>query len=206
MLIQISTHMHVHKYAYARMHTHAELTPAGVEQAKTLQQGDAGRVGSSIELVVASSLTRAIQTADLVFPSQLCACPRVSLDVWREVSGLLVNAKRRTRTELQDTHKSWNFDHLENEEDVLWTPEALESQTACAHRAYLALKWAWQRPEEHIGIVAHGGTHLNQLSQYNTSSHARTLGHGSQAVRYAHTPSCISSHASPLIFTLFSSV
>jgi len=155
----------------------AELTPAGIDQAKTLQQGAAGTVRSSIQLVVASSLTRAIQTADLVFPDRLSGCPRVSLDQWREVSGLLVNAQRRTRTELRRTHTSWDFDNLESENDMLWKPEALENTSACAHRAYLALQWAWQRPEERIAIVAHGG---NTHKSINTRQSCACM-YGSEA-------------------------
>ena len=58
----------------------ASLTPAGVDQAKTLHESVPESVQQNIELVVASSLTRAIQTADLVFPPQeRSKCPRVSL-------------------------------------------------------------------------------------------------------------------------------
>ena len=65
----------------------ARLTGVGVSQAASLQKAVPTSVHQSIQLVVASSLSRAIQTADLVFPPDLSDCPRVSLDVWREVSG-----------------------------------------------------------------------------------------------------------------------
>lgn len=130
-------------------------------------------------------------------------CARVcAQDLWREVSGLLANAKRsccvlfsiklcfcavlyaaqvamrlaalrllplssdflcrgwlrrQTREELRLENKDWNFDELETQQDVLWTAEGLEDASACAHRAYQALCWAWQREEDCIAIVAHGG-------------------------------------------------
>jgi broad specificity phosphatase PhoE len=65
----------------------ARLTGVGVSQAASLQKAVPTSVHQSIQLVVASSLSRAIQTADLVFPPDLSDCPRVSLDLWREVSG-----------------------------------------------------------------------------------------------------------------------
>lgn len=135
----------------------AKLTGVGVEQAKSLHAALPKTVLHSIQLVVASSLTRAIQTADIVFPAHTIKTPRISLEVWREVSGLLLNAHRQTRAELRQAHKDWNFDEVETEDDVLWTPEALEDASACAERAYQALCWAWEREEECIGIVAHGG-------------------------------------------------
>lgn len=143
----------------------ATLTPAGVDQARQLHQSLPPSLHQSVQLVVASSLTRAIQTADIVFPQQLSRCRRISLDLWREVSGLLVNAKRQTREQLRAAHAEWDFDQLEANEDELWTEDKLEDAAACAHRAYLALDWAWQRPEETICIVAHGGILSYALSE-----------------------------------------
>ena len=138
----------------------ASLTPMGMEQAQNLARNIPPHVHEGIQLVVASPLTRALHTADIVFPRdhprRQADCPRVSLDLWREVSGLLINAQRRTRTELRQANTHWNFDCLE-EQDGLWTPDRLEDTTSCAHRGYLALKWAWERPEDCIAIVAHGG-------------------------------------------------
>ena len=138
----------------------ASLTPMGMEQAQNLARNIPPHVQESIQLVVASPLTRALHTADIVFPRdhprRQADCPRVSLDLWREVSGLLINAQRRTRTELRQANTHWNFDCLE-EQDGLWTPDRLEDTSSCAQRGYLALKWAWERPEDCIAIVAHGG-------------------------------------------------
>ena len=82
-----------------------------------------------VELVVASSLSRAIQTADLVYPTTTVnnndgkPVRRISLEQLREVNGDLLNAKRRRKSELESDFEHWDFDELDGEEDSLWQPE-----------------------------------------------------------------------------------
>ena len=103
-----------------------------------------------IDLVVASCLSRTIDTADLVFPpyhvdddddqdnEPLPAPRRISIDKFREVNGNLLNGKRRTKSELIARNPNWNFDSLETEDDELWTPE-MEKYEDCAERGYRGL-------------------------------------------------------------------
>ena len=132
----------------------AALTETGIEQAT----GASKHSIRGVELIVASSLSRAIDTADIIFPPGEGgqAATRVSRDEFREISGWLLNAKRRTRSELSGRNPAWDFSGLHSEEDEMWTAD-LEKEAACAERAYLGLKWLWDRPEQHAAVVAHGG-------------------------------------------------
>ena len=90
-----------------------------------------------IDLVVASCLSRTMDTADLVFP-QTKAIRRISMETFREVNGNLLNGKRRTKSELIERHPNWNFDSLPSEEDPTWTPE-MEKYEDTAERGYQGL-------------------------------------------------------------------
>lgn len=131
----------------------ARLTEIGKEQAQAARL--ANDVSESIQLVVSSTLSRAIETADHVIPPSSSSHERISLDIFREVSGDMLNAKRRTRTELSARFPAWSFDAVA-EEDGLWTPE-MENLDDAAERGYLGLKWLLERPEENILLVSHGG-------------------------------------------------
>jgi broad specificity phosphatase PhoE len=133
----------------------APLTEIGKEQAKSaaIDTNISSSITKAIELVVASSLSRAIQTADLVYPT---SCPRISLEQFREVHGDLLCAKRRTRQELQTDFAAWNFEQLDGDDDAVWTPE-MEAYEAAAERGYQGLRCLMNRPEESILLVSHGG-------------------------------------------------
>lgn len=134
-------------------------------------QAQAARLSSewaaSIQLVVSSSLSRALETADHVHPplsvsSTSWPLPkhnvrRVSHEHFREVSGDLLNCKRRTKSELAASFPHWDLTELVDEEDALWTP-IMEDLGAAAERGYLGLKWLMEDcPEEKILLVSHGG-------------------------------------------------
>ena len=130
----------------------ADLTELGRSQVKSV---DSSRSG--VELVVASCLSRALETAALAFPQKCDAkATFVCLDNLREINGLLLNAKRRTRTELAAKFPTCCFDSLPGELDEAWTP-TLEPEADCAQRGYASLLWLARRPERTIAVVAHGG-------------------------------------------------
>jgi len=135
----------------------ADLTDLGHLQAKQCHkdyfvQKGAGNNSDNplgIDLVVASCLSRTIDTADLVFPPYTSSTTskdeqplppprRISIDKFREVNGNLLNGKRRTKSELIARNPNWNFDSLETEDDELWTPE-IEKYEDCAERGYRGL-------------------------------------------------------------------
>jgi broad specificity phosphatase PhoE len=130
----------------------ADLTGLGKVQAESVERPD--HLSSQVQLVVSSPLSRALETADLVHSASECSS-RVCVESWREVNGNLLNAQRRTVTELNQKFPQWNFDEIA-ETDELWTPES-EEFDACAERGYQGLCWLMERPEECILLVAHGG-------------------------------------------------
>ena len=102
----------------------APLTDKGKNQAKSVQLDT-----SNFNLVASSPLSRALQTADGIYPppSSSSTVKRVCCEHFREVNGDLLNAKRRSRSELKQLFPDWNFEEI-SEEDTLWTPtmEAVE--------------------------------------------------------------------------------
>uniref|UniRef100_A0A7S4AUM3 Phosphoglycerate mutase (2,3-diphosphoglycerate-dependent) n=1 Tax=Pseudo-nitzschia australis TaxID=44445 RepID=A0A7S4AUM3_9STRA len=136
----------------------ADLTDLGKEQANRCYEAHFSSSASSssssnnrnknnplgIDLVVASCLSRTMDTADLVFPhyenddTKDAAPRRISIDNFREVNGNLLNGKRRTKSELLARHPNWNFDSLLTEHDESWTPE-MEEFEAAAERGYRGL-------------------------------------------------------------------
>ncbi len=143
----------------------AALTPLGVEQAlhgrKKYQH-----LLKDVDLVVSSPLSRALKTADLIvcperginsFSDEDIYHPkRICVEELREINGWLLNAKRRTKTELQSLfHQRWHFDLLV-ENDEVWTEE-LEKYEDCSERGYQALLWLLRRTEDKVLVVSHGG-------------------------------------------------
>jgi len=144
----------------------AALTEEGRRQARAARL--AASLAAPIQLVVSSSLSRALETADHVHPPSTAPTTRhtrVCCEHFREINGDMLNAKRRTKSELAASFPDWNWDELESEEDSLWTP-ILEEQDAAAERGYLGLRWLMERPEDHIVLVSHGGILRHMMSQH----------------------------------------
>jgi broad specificity phosphatase PhoE len=136
----------------------ADLTDLGRRQAKqcrddhfsvrddnnNIANNNSNRLG--IDLVIGSSLSRTMDTADLVFPPHNNninnikdeQIPRISLEYFREVNGHFLNGKRRNKKELNSKFPHWNFDSLTTEEDESWTPD-IEKYEDVAERGYLGL-------------------------------------------------------------------
>jgi broad specificity phosphatase PhoE len=76
---------------------------------------------------------------------------------WREINGKLLNAKRRSITELSTLFPHWNGELIETEHDDTWKPDELETREACRQRGYEGLHWILKRPERKILLVCHGG-------------------------------------------------
>jgi len=106
-----------------------------------------------IEMVVSSPFSRALKTADLVH--QRGDIKRVCIEDFREINGKSLNAKRRTRSELEDLYPHWNFDCIPMK-DESWTEE-LEDKDECANRGYNGLLWIAKQPERKVMVACHGG-------------------------------------------------
>lgn len=128
----------------------APLTELGQEQARSVTLPH-----ELVQAVVSSPLSRALHTADLACPTNTVAT-RICHEPFREINGWLLNAQRRTKSELQARFPHWSFDELSTEHDVLWT-DTLEAQEECAQRGQLGLRYLHDRPESSLLLVCHGG-------------------------------------------------
>lgn len=155
----------------------ADLTRLGREQARrrsaelmfhnSNKNNNKDNCLPSLDLVVSSPLSRALETADLIHPPPPTAAAattttttpkRVVFEAFREVNGDLLCAKRRSKTELQEKFPAWDFDDLRSEDDDSWTPSHIEKFEDAAKRGYQGLCWLMERDETSILLVSHGGT------------------------------------------------
>lgn len=131
------------------------LTTFGENQAILLNQQYFSDLGGEktkpfFDLIVSSPLSRALQTANLVFPpnpssqQQQQPPPRLCYENWREIHGIYHNAQRRNRSELNQLFADWDFQLLLGEQDPLWKSDTLESIPECRERGYQALCWLLQ--------------------------------------------------------------
>ena len=123
----------------------ADLTDVGRAQARSARAPD-------VQLVVASPLSRAVETASLMYPGREIVC----VEELREWCGQLVNSKRRTASQLKERFPFVDVSQL-NEHDERWDSEVLEEEASVARRGMAALSWLSRRPENNIAVVAHGG-------------------------------------------------
>lgn len=144
----------------------SELTELGRRQAKDVYANFAKswEKNTPFDVVIASPLSRCLQTADHAAPPQQFP-NRICHEHFREINGLLLNAKRRTRTELEALYQHWDLQHITDEHDVYWTEE-LENTEECRNRGYQGLHWIMQRPEQRMLLVCHGGILLYTMTQH----------------------------------------
>jgi broad specificity phosphatase PhoE len=140
----------------------APLTDLGKSQARSAAQLESFKSAKeTVDLVVSSPLSRALDTADLCFPAQDTPLSRgrLCLENIREINGWLVNAKRKPRSELCDAYGGWDFADLVDEDDTMWASwgNRLEDDESTRRRAYESMMWLWSRAEQDIALVAHGG-------------------------------------------------
>jgi broad specificity phosphatase PhoE len=142
----------------------APLTDVGIKQAKGLSSANRRSISKTdtlpeIDLIVSSPLSRAIDTAMLVFPKKCEEVPFICNENIRERNGWLLNAKRMKSSELTKKYPGVDFSYLETEEDVLWDEKELESAGDCAERGRKTLDFIWERraTNKHVVLAAHGG-------------------------------------------------
>lgn len=133
----------------------ANLTPAGKRSAQEIGEALQSKL-NGVDLAVSSPHSRSIDTADFVLP--LSIKRRVIREEWREISGLLQNARRLPRSELQKKYGHWDASEIPHEFDTLWGPDELEEKVNCAERGYQGLMYIWEKSQcEEVVISAHGG-------------------------------------------------
>jgi broad specificity phosphatase PhoE len=131
----------------------ADLTDLGRAQAQQVHAMHQHAL-SSLDAVISSPLSRALHTADLAAPH---VSIRVVDEAFREINGILLNAKRRSKSELTRLFPTWSLEGVEREHDGDWTAHELEDKQACGERGYHGLVGLVRRDEKRMLLVAHGG-------------------------------------------------
>lgn len=146
-------------------HVDTALSARGRAQARELAaQGAAGGRPRSddVELIVTSTLSRAVHTAVLVFPREEgYVRPILCLDELREFAGPPTSEQRHRASEMVPHFvESMGLDASDvdvssvPEEDALWQPAEEPGKSAFA-RADRALAYLMQRPERVVACVGH---------------------------------------------------
>ena len=155
--------------AHLRPHD-ARLTPAGEEQCAALR---AATTALRPELIVASPLTRALQTATLCFGPQLTqleasGVPLVALEDIRETCNYACDG-RRPISQIAAEFPRVDFGGCPDDEDSLWARYEAQygnqmsygkhRESAHLHsislRSRRAFSWLGARPEKEIVLVSH---------------------------------------------------
>jgi len=140
----------------------SRLTTKGEADAVALGERlrSSGHPATQADVIISSPLSRALKTADLALPG---ISKRIVREEWREISGLLLNAKRLSRSTLAKEHPHWCFSGLEDDGDVYFDPNNLEDTSVCAERAYKGLAYILEEfHEKEVVVSCHGGI-LNYL-------------------------------------------
>lgn len=151
---------------YQRPHD-AYLTQQGVEQCAALQ---AATCELRPELVVASPLTRTVQTATLCFDPQRAAsgAPLLALEAVRETVNFLCDGRRPIST-IRAEFDHVDFAHCTADEDAVWAKYEARHGSATAYTGHResadlpavaarwqsAASWLAARPEREIVLVSH---------------------------------------------------
>lgn len=136
------------------------LVQQGMQQAITVRERVSDVINKS-ELVVASPLTRCLQTAHLVFfpgsaYNQADPTPIVCVEQVREAYGMHYPDKRREKSILQ---KHWPFVHFDpamTDKDEKWSDSSRETLDDVIGRVSEFFQWVVQRRETNIFVVSHG--------------------------------------------------
>jgi broad specificity phosphatase PhoE len=151
-----------------RTYWDAPLTPDGEAQALALRRQVAA-AAPRVEIVVSSSLRRALQTATLALGAG-ADLPRLSLpgpptgappilatELCRERVADFTCDGRSDRSLLQEAFPAVDFSELTNENDPMWAEkEAASGELKCRERAVRFAEWLMARSERHIAVVSHG--------------------------------------------------
>lgn len=161
----------------------ASLTPRGWQQAESLHKYlKSSRIWDSVELVVASPLTRTLQTASGAFGGEIVvngeaqkplmieavgksphkavstagAPPFLALELCREQFGLHPCDKRNPLRQIRTLFPGVDFSGVESEEDVLWKADVRETDDEVRARARAFVQWLLKRKEKELAVVSHG--------------------------------------------------
>ncbi|GKV33521.1 hypothetical protein SLEP1_g42026 [Rubroshorea leprosula] len=176
----------------------AYLTPLGWQQVDNLHKHvrESG-LSEGIDLVIVSPLLRTMQTAVGVFGgegyaegidapplmvanagnsdrsaiSSLNCPPFIAVELCREHFGVHPCDRRRSISEYRPLFPAMDFSLIENDRDVLWTPDVREKNEEVAARGLKFMNWLWTRKEKEIAIVTHSGFLYHTLSNFGNDCH-----------------------------------
>lgn len=165
-------------------HLHdARLSRRGRKQASALKEllakrPSGGRPFTAFDLVVTSPLTRACETAQIVFGDtpgtyggEVISPPRIVVrEECRERFGKYVCDSRRTGTLLQEEFPSFDFTSFDADADILHGDER-ESFVDVQDRALRLLQWLSARPERCVAVVTHSELLTHLFGQFGDTLH-----------------------------------
>jgi len=142
----------------------APLTQKGRDQARALhprirQLKDDG--DNKPELIISSTLCRALQTASIVFEEFLgreeggSVVPFVAHEMVRERLGVNVCDQRRTISQQRREFPMVDFGGVELDEDTLFDHGRRETEDQLGERAYKFMTWLSKMEEKTLAVVSH---------------------------------------------------
>eukprot|EP01134_Creolimax_fragrantissima_P000659 CFRG0659T1 len=129
----------------------AELTDTGFEQVLKAKE-ELETEGVVADVVIASPLTRTLQTAHGIFDSSIT--PFVAYEGIRERYGAYPCDKRKDVSLLESQYPNVDFGLMKSEKDELWT-EIREPEDNIKSRVIEFLDFLVNRPEQRIAVVSH---------------------------------------------------
>ena len=122
-----------------------------------------------VDLIVTSTLTRAIETAFLGFGAAAAAGapPYVATELCRERVADYTCDGRRPLSTLRAAFPGVDFSEVEAEEDAMWLhKEVADGEASCRRRALRFVEWLLGRPERTIAVVSHSHFLLHLMALF----------------------------------------
>lgn len=128
------------------------LSEKGLSEAKEMRAK-----APQVDIVVASPLTRALQTATAVFGCDSGGPPLQALEELREFCGKQFQPcdSRRAPEELRSVFPHVDFTHVPPCADTLLGPDKVESTESVDERIQRFFEWLRNQEQQNIGCVAH---------------------------------------------------
>jgi broad specificity phosphatase PhoE len=160
-------------------HIDARLTPLGRQQCAELQK-QLIQQKLTVDCIVTSTLSRAIQTAQLSFHQQLSTntVPLIACEEWRETVNYLCDTRRHL-SELKADYPDVDFSAVNTQDDRIWdryermlgphdtytTHRESKDYNALALRAESAWRFLLDRQEKSIAVVSHSALFMHMFTK-----------------------------------------
>ena len=137
---------------YDKRYYDTKLIGEGKDQALLLNKTWADL--EKIDIVFCSSLTRTLETAELIFKGT--NVPIYALDILKEFpQGVQTCNKRSNKDVLEKQFPTIIFSMVKTNEDCMWRPDSLESISELNDRIAISKYILKCRPENNIAIIGH---------------------------------------------------